>query len=330
MKQVFSGWKKAVVALLAIGALTSAFNVYGGKKMFQKNNDTHQEALVMHRIGRFEINIPSLMKRTSQEYSIQFSEIKEVPWPLGLERERARTDIWNQRLEKLKKSPVPLGEQSVILEIKDFSSNGVWMKGVKQANPPGIIWNIFLDQGNIGVWFTKRSSKVNAQGALEDLMELVHAYRGANEGKGTESRFHLEHGAIALPYFEQEDSDVYFKGGPLDLKFRIKMRSTDDVEKVGLLKRLSEMLLGGLASGLSIDKLRTGKRVVAGLRGEEILLRMTEGDNTSNLSFSWQYPGEEDSGDHPDILLDMESEDGQVKEKMAVWDQILDSMKLIK
>jgi hypothetical protein len=166
---------------------------------------------------------------------------------------------------------------------------------------------------------------------LEDIVAVSGAYRGPDEDKGigSESRFYLDHGSINLPYLEQERVYARFEGHPLGLKFSIEMEPTHKVKKVGLLERLSALFLSGFASGVDIDKLRTGKRVVAGLRAEEVLLRATD-ETGPQLSFTWHYLGQEDSGDHPEIILDMESKDGQAQEKMAVWDRILNSMKPVK
>ena len=79
--------------------------------------------------------------------------------------------------------------------------------------------------------------------------------------------------------------------------------------------------------GLKVEKIRTQKRLVAGLKGEEIIVRGTdEKKEETEINFVWEFLGEKNSAHHPWIKIDMNTEDGLIEEKIAVWDAILDSV----
>ena len=45
------------------------------------------------------------------------------------------------------------------------------------------------------------------------------------------------------------------------------------------------------------------------------------------MKLSWLYLGEERSGAHPKVTLDLESSEAHLDEKLSAWDHILDSMR---
>ena len=143
-----------------------------------------------------------------------------------------------------------------------------------------------------------------------------------------ENVFFLEHGYIALPYLEQEEAYARFEGHPLGLKLRIQTNEThkDEPQNEGLLGRLTAVLATGFAAGVDIEKIRTGKREIAGLKGEETVLRAKTKEKT-DLSFIWRYAGKKDSGVYPEILIEIEAKDGQLEEKLKLWDALLNSFR---
>ncbi|MCJ8503098.1 T6SS immunity protein Tli4 family protein [Desulfatitalea sp. M08but] len=65
---------------------------------------------------------------------------------------------------------------------------------------------------------------------------------------------------------------------------------------------------------------------MAGLKGEELIIRGTE-DGKTALNFQWDYPGRENDNHHPRIGFMMDSEDGRLEEKLALWDAVLNAMR---
>jgi len=140
--------------------------------------------------------------------------------------------------------------------------------------------------------------------------------------------FYLSHGAIDLSYKHKEEAYSRFEKHPLDpyLKLEVEIKVVEKVEETNLIERLSASLLSNFAPGVNIDKIRTESREVAGLNGEEVVIRGTEEDD-SNLIFSWRFPGVKNSATAPEILIKMDSKDGDLEAKLALWDDILNSFK---
>jgi hypothetical protein len=74
-----------------------------------------------------------------------------------------------------------------------------------------------------------------------------------------------------------------------------------------------------------ISIVRYGEREVAGMTGGELIYRARE-DGEESIHFTWEYNGVYDTGEYPAIKIEMECSDGRWKEKIALWDAILDSM----
>ena len=77
-----------------------------------------------------------------------------------------------------------------------------------------------------------------------------------------------------------------------------------------------------------IKKIRSAKRKIADLDGEEEVIRATAQGSTQ-LDFGWRFAGRKESGDYPKIRIRMESADGGLEEKLKVWDALLNSFKPI-
>ncbi|MFY9268589.1 MAG: T6SS immunity protein Tli4 family protein, partial [Candidatus Manganitrophaceae bacterium] len=123
---------------------------------------------------------------------------------------------------------------------------------------------------------------------------------------------------------------VRFEGHPLGLTLEIEMNSTHETEVPGLLDRIDVTIAERFAPEVKQEKIRTRKRKVAGLDGEEAILRSSYryGSKTrKTLDFAWLFIGKKDSGEYPEVIIDMESEEGQLEAKTLLWDRMLDSMK---
>ncbi|WP_318557042.1 T6SS immunity protein Tli4 family protein [Geobacter anodireducens] len=110
------------------------------------------------------------------------------------------------------------------------------------------------------------------------------------------------------------------------MEIDIETTETHKVEEAGLIKKTMAAMATGFATGLNIDKIRSRKKTVAGLDGEEEVLRMNDGNKTV-LNFAWEYRGRKDSGEYPEIRITMDSADGKLEQKLQVWDAVLNSLK---
>jgi len=115
--------------------------------------------------------------------------------------------------------------------------------------------------------------------------------------------------------------------------------NTDD----GLLARVAATDAGSTADELlRVTKLRSGKRNINGIDGEEVLERVRELNFTTGYGFMWEAPGVSDDLLQPNLLLNMETGtnprpggkpvDSSLHEDavLALWDSISSSIRLRK
>lgn len=289
-------------------------------------------------IGRFAIDVPAEMKLVHQWQRLRYAEIEEFAWSGSVPRERARDEAWKRRLAEIGKLTPPKGKERVIIETRDFPGLGDWARGVFYYGDYMMVnegkWSVLLDYGNAGVWIETRSAIIeteNINKMLRNINNIAKSYTTRRFGElkpSSGSWFYTKHGALNLPYLRQETAAARFEGHPLEVKLAIKTVETHKIEPEGhgLLGRLGALLATRFAGNVEIEKIRTGKRIVAAMPGEETILRADE-DGRKELSFMWRYAGEKDSGEHPKILIEMESADGRIEEKLQIWDAILNSLK---
>ena len=111
------------------------------------------------------------------------------------------------------------------------------------------------------------------------------------------------------------------------MKLEIDMNETHEVEEAGLLESFAAALATNFAPGVAVNRIRVQKRAIAGLNGEELVTRMTA-NMGPKLYFGRKYLGKEDSGEHPEIRIAIQqAPDGNLGEKMKIWDHILDSFR---
>lgn len=284
-------------------------------------------------IGRFAIDVPAEMKLVHQWQRLRYAEIEEFAWPGSVPRAQARDEAWKRRLAEIGKLTPPKGKERVIIETREFPGLGDWARGVfyygaNWADDEGY-WLIFADSGTSGVWLTYHGLTDAKQEMLTWLLEIARSYQSRRFGDlklPPGNWFYTERGAINLPYLEQETAAARFEGHPLGLEIDIETTETHKVEEAGLIKKTMAAMATGFATGLNIDKIRSRKKTVAGLDGEEEVLRMNDGNKTV-LNFAWEYRGRKDSGEYPEIRITMDSADGKLEQKLQVWDAVLNSLK---
>jgi len=328
------GLRLAVPTLLLTMLICTACQ--GGEGKLQQNNRKGAKTMITYPVGRFAIDIPSDMKLDHQGQKIRYAQVEEVVWPSEVPREQAREAEWQRRLVEIKKRRKPEGMNDVVKEIRLFSEANKWSKGIlyygDYRDDQTFYWDLLVDAGHGGVWF--KIYGLSCDLMVKNLLNLDNAYdwRTATSAKlPTGDRFHTRYGGVNLPYLEQESATARFIGHSPDLKIKVKTNEIHQAEPDGhnLLGRVAAVIASGYNVGVDIDRIRSRKRRVAGLDGEEEIDRMKDQYETI-LSFAWRYPGNPDSGERPEVLVTMETEDGQVDEKAKIWDAVLGSMRPLK
>lgn len=334
MTRVVDGLWLTVPTLLLTMLICAACQ--GGERKFQQNNRQGAKKMITYPIGRFAIDIPAEMELEHQGQTIRYAQVEEVVWPSKVPREQAREAEWQRRLAEIQKLRRPEGVKDVVKDLSIFSEATKWSKGIlyygDYRDDQTFYWDLLVDAGEGGVWF--KIYGLSRDHMVKNLLNLDNAYDWRNpasvkllKGDG----FNTRYGAVYLPYLEQESVTARFIGYSPEVKIKIKMKETHHAEPEGhnLLGRVAAVIATGYNVGVDINRIRSRKRRVAGLDGEEEIDRMKDQYKTV-LSFAWRSPGKPDSGERPEILVTMESEDGQMDEKLQAWDAVLDSMRPLK
>ena len=293
---------------------------------------TTNDPTMMYSTGRFSVTVPQSMKNAARTASVRYRDIRETTWQAGAGSEVARNAAWERRIAEIEMLQPPQGKSKVIVETRTVDEIKPWCRAIlyygDKHDDETVYWDVLLDTGRGGLWIQWSGLERSKEKMLGFSLDIARAYKVIDPAAPPpkENSFYLEHGYIALPYLEQEETYARFEGHPLELKLEFTTRAVHEVSESGLVERLAASLAMNFAPGVDVDKLRTGKRSVAGLNGEEVIFRGTQ-DGKSELSFTWLFTGKVDSGNAPKISIEMEAPDGRVEEKMRVWDIILDSIK---
>ncbi len=277
-------------------------------------------------MGRFAIDLPEDFKLEIQSQTVRYAEVSDFKWK-EKDRDKERNALWAQKIEKIKKLTPPKIRKQIIIEEKVLKGIGHEARAIayygNQYAPNCTYWTILADYGTVGMWLTLDGEDDGL--SIKNFTNILKHYQyGFNDL--TEDSFCLNYGRIELPYLEQESTYARF-AGPMEMKLEIDMSETHEVEKVGILESLAAALATNFAPGIDVEKIRGHKRTVAGLKGEELVTRITA-DMGPKLYFGWKYNGKEDSGEHPEIRISIQqAPDGNLDEKIKIWDAALDSFR---
>ncbi len=299
--------------------------------------ENQKEQTVNFGVGRFVMDIPTSLNYNGGSYQMRIRKLKEVLWEDEKSDEQALAQ-WEHHLDRINEIKAPEGRKESIIETKNIPGAGKWCKAVFYYGDPLIPTRGYLDvlvyTAHAGLWITSHGKISGKDFMYKKTVDIARAYRpplrrfGKAQMMPGKDSFYMQYGAIDLPFEFKESVDLYFKGHPVDtsLSFSIETDVIDEVEKVGLMERLTAAIGSKLIPGVKIEKIRTGRRDVAGLEGEEVIIKGTEKEKTE-LNLQWKYAGEPQSGGHPEIILMMDTMDGKLEEKMALWDKMLDSLR---
>ena len=297
---------------------------------------TFNEPTITYGVGRFVVDIPAPMK-FGGGYSMRTFSLKEMVWKAESASEQAQ-DGWNNRIADINNMNPPEGIKNALIETSHINGIG---KGFDLAffykdslRPNRGYLDALLSTDTTGLWITAFGKATGKDFMYAKSTDLARAYRPPTRrlGRATvlkgRDAFYLRYGAIDLPFEYKESVDIEFSGHPIDEKLLIciKTKVIDKENKTGLLERAANSMYMKLVPNLKIEKLRSGKRTVAGMQGEELIERFTD-DGQNSLSFLWMSLGKRDSAHFPKTIMDMQSSDGHLEEKLALWDAILDSMR---
>ena len=253
-----------------------------GQKRVQQPNTVGAKDMITYPVGRFAIDIPAEMKLDHQGQTIRYAELEEVIWPADMPIEKARQAEWERHMAEIAKLKAPKGKEGVVIDTTEFAGIGKWSKGVfYHVNPDiprRIGFEMLFDTGvdSKGVWLKIKGTSREAM--EKNVPNIARSYQPRRYGDlklPPGNWFYTRHGAVNLPYLEQESAAARFLN-PLGTKIKIKTMEIHKTEAEGhnLLGRLNAVLATGYNAGVDVKKIRTTKRIVAGLSGEEIVVKI--------------------------------------------------------
>jgi hypothetical protein len=323
-------------AVLLLGLALAACSRDGASQEESKMSQEPSKDFVRQCIGRFCVDLPSSLPRVSDTFQVRYVELEERLWEKP--DDEARKHVWEQRLARIaalkEQRELPDDAQGTIREQRAFESVGV--RGVlfhRYDQPEVSTWGGLMGRGPVDVWMQIDGDLDREPEWAKRLTEVAAAYQLRDAKQPLPARgkdwFYLRHGVIALPTKEMEEAKSRFEGHPLGLKLKISTETVAEVQRQGLMEKLSNAM-GMVGSSLGADEdlvtQRSRGRKVAGLAGEELILRTSE-KKRQKLRFLWSYPGKEDSGTHPRFTIELETSLDQEDAKVAFWDAMLDSVR---
>jgi hypothetical protein len=296
-------------------------------------------------IGRFSVDIPEAMKEGRQSQSLRDHKITEIILPEDkAEKKRFLEEKWREIIEKADKYKKLKDKTTAIVQTRDFPEIGPWAKGVlyyqDRACDSGF-WDVLIDKGKVAILLEiPRGTLLKPESLIKSINNLTkvgaaYKVRDRSQAPPRGDYFYMQNGVIALTFLWHEDMKARFvnKGlynyDPNEDYIRIGMDSTFTGQKYSVSDNMAATIESGFAfaKGVKVDRLRFGKRTVAGLEGQEELNRLADKEG-KDFHFSWEHIAKTDSGEAPGMLISLKCPDnGDEKERLKIWDAVLNSMK---
>ena len=263
----------------------------------------------------------------SHNHYLLLGDNSDFKWQRTGSHEQERNKLWAETLSGIKKLEKPVDKAQIIIKEKNLEGIGNWAKIVEYYGNylvTDIIYHtVLVDYGEVGVLLTIDGEDTGM--SMANLTNILRHYRLGPDALQKDA-FYLNHGQIVLPYLEQEESYARFEG-PMGMILKVEMTEIHKApEKEGIIYRTVAAMATGFATGLRIKKVRSTKRTVAGLSGEEEILVGDDG-RRKNVSFDWEYLGSVESGEQPMIQITVDTEADNLDEKIRIWDKVLKSFR---
>lgn len=290
---------------------------------------SNEQTPVSVHLGRFVTEQPEWLQWEDGRHSVRHVMMKERPWPGGADPPQAFEQRWDSTMATLHKRDFKgtADIQDVVVEERKIRSG---LRGVlyhRGYSPKELMWHALLQTDRVGVTFQKNSWEGEAEADLEVVQKTADAYQLKTDGTDAGNGFHLRKGVIVLPFQEAESLTARYTGNETTLTYEFKVlqqppeSSLWERIKNGVLKEAAQVV------NLNITAIRNRERTVAGLNGKEEVIKYSE-DGEQRLTFLWLYPGKVQSRTHPRIEIEMETPAKALEDRLPVWDQILDSLRL--
>ncbi|WP_322401895.1 T6SS immunity protein Tli4 family protein [Massilia luteola] len=222
-------------------------------------------------------------------------------------------------------------------------SRGYMMNGDRRVDMESVSIEVHAHMGELSFLLSATSKQESGVREAEALLARLQM-RGEEEIPPVPG-FCIWRGVFAEPLPEHKNEHVILHLGlPGHPDMGLALSSTPSGQTGrSLLERVAETDAEATADEmLRVTKLRSGKRSINGIDGEEVLERVRELNFTTGYSFMWEAPGVQDDHLRPYLLLNMETGtnprpggkpvDSSLHEDavLTLWDSISSSIRLRK
>jgi hypothetical protein len=222
-------------------------------------------------------------------------------------------------------------------------SRGYMMSGDRRVDMESVSIEVHAHMGELSFSLSATSKQESSVREAEALLARLQM-RGEEEIPAVPG-FCIWRGVFAEPLPEHKNEHVILHLGlPGHPDMGLALSSTPSGQTGrSLLERVAETDAEATADEmLRVTKLRSGKRNINGIDGEEVLERVRELNFTTGYSFMWEARGVEDDHLQPYLMLNMETGtnprpggkpvDSSLHEDavLALWDSISSSIRLRK
>jgi hypothetical protein len=222
-------------------------------------------------------------------------------------------------------------------------SRGYMMNGDRRVDMESVSIEVHAHMGNLSFSLSATSKQESSVREAEALLARLQL-RGEDEIPAV-SGFCIWRGVFAEPLPEHKNEHITLHlglPGHPDMGLAFDSMPSGRADR-SLLARVADMDAEASADELlRVTKLRSGKRGINGIDGEEVLERVRELNFTTGYSFMWEALGIEDNHLQPYLLLNMETGtnprpggkpvDSSLHEDavLALWESISSSIRLRK
>jgi len=293
------------------------------------------EAIVASRLecmGRFCLQVPATYLRKGASFKFGMLDLEEVPLATG-DGVKAFQGLWAAKLQAITAMRKPT------VKAEDPTGRIVWKGALGPRFEAAMYHHSSMQEiGMLAALLEKDGQALSMEtdlgfGFKEDVLKRIavvaKAWRPRQDREAWPvaglNGFYLGTSVIAEPAYGGEVAYVGFEEAGSHAKLEVSTEDVVEPETKGLMARLGEASMrAGLSLAGAFSVVRSGKRTAAGEKGEELILKVDEG---KKLSFAWTFPGGKDDPDRPEIVVEMETSSENQKEKLALWDRVLDSLK---
>jgi hypothetical protein len=288
-------------------------------------------------MGRFWLAVPPVLALSGESFVVHNVGIEVEDWPQepGTVYER----LWQERMQEIRATRNV--DRRTFAEILEEGELVPGVRVVVYQNPSRAEGNLSADAllhvDDRAIWLstTQRKTPEELKALFRSILSSMRNVELQPGLKREPGQFFLRTHALQLP----PDPDAGFEavtihfGGSLreggrvgeKIELSIEIRRTGNPSPETRLDRHRGTMAWLQRLGMRQRTIRAGTRVVAGMAGDELIVRMREEDGEL-LSFEWEFNGEAGSVVKPKTLILMTGSPREQRALTALWDAILDSI----